>query len=543
MKKIVGAAIGNCVHVLGLKNFLKLADEQGYATVFLGPAVPIEELIDAVIEHRPDIAAVSYRLTPEVARNLFAELKKNIEKFNLRSIKYVFGGTSAVANVARDTGIFDVAFSGLESTDEVISYLRREEFEEVKKHYPQTLIERIREKSPYPLIRHHFGLPSLSDTIDGAKEIAMARVLDILSIGPDQNAQECFFRPKEMDLKLDGAGGVPIRKEEDLIAIYRNTRCGNFPLIRCYSGTQDLIKWAEMSLRTINNTWAAIPLCWYNQLDGRSSRKPMDSIRENQKAIRWHAEKKIPVEVNESHQWALRECGDVIEVATAYLAAYNAKELGVKDYVSQYMFNVPSSISPAMDLAKMSAKRELIESLHDHDFTSYRMVRTGLASLSSDFDIAKGQLASSIQISMEIEPHIVHVVGYSEGDHAATPKEIIESCKIAMGAIQNSMLGLPDMTNNTKIKKRKDELVKEAKVLLDAIEEMADDDIRDSLIDPKTIAQSIKLGLLDAPHLKGSKFAKGEIVTRMIDGACRAVHPEIERILSERERIELLNIN
>jgi len=201
MRKIVGAAIGNCVHVLGLKSFLKLADEQGYATVFLGPAVPIEELIDAIIEHRPDIAAVSYRLTPAVARNLFAELKKNIEKFNLRSMKFVFGGTPAVANVARDTGIFDAVFSGLESTDEVISYLRREEFEEVKKHYPQTLIERIREKSPYPLIRHHFGLPSLSDTIDGAKEIAMARVLDILSIGPDQNAQECLFRQKEMDPK------------------------------------------------------------------------------------------------------------------------------------------------------------------------------------------------------------------------------------------------------------------------------------------------------------------------------------------------------
>ncbi len=542
MKKIVGAAIGNCVHVLGLANFLKLADEQGYATFFLGPAVPIEELVDAIIEHKPDIVAVSYRLTPDVAKNLFNELKENINKFNLQLMKFVFGGTPAVSDVARDIGIFDVVFSGAESIDEVISYLREEKFEEAKKHYPQTLIERIKEKSPYPLIRHHFGLPSLSDTIQGAKEIAMARVLDILSICPDQNAQECFFRPKETNPKLDGAGGVPIRKEEDLIAIYKKTRCGNFPLVRCYSGTQDLIKWAEMSLRTINNTWAAIPLCWYNRLDGRSQRKPVDSIKENQKAIRWHAEKYIPVEVNESHQWALRECGDTIEVATAYLAAYNAKGLGVKDYVSQYMFNVPSNISPAMDLAKMLAKSELIESLHDHDFTSYRMVRTGLASLSSDFDIAKGQLASSIQISMVIEPHIVHVVGYSEGDHAATAKEIIESCKIAMGTIKNCMLGLPDMISNVKVKERKDELVKEAKVLLDVIKETADEDIEDPLIDSRTIAKSIKLGLLDAPHLKGSKFAKGEIVTRMIDGACRAVHPESGRILSERERIELLKI-
>ena len=35
--------------------------------------------------------------------------------------------------------------------------------------------------------------------------------------------------------------------------------------------------------------------------------------------------------------------------------------MGVKDYIAQYMFNVPPSISPAMDLAKMLAKIEMIE--------------------------------------------------------------------------------------------------------------------------------------------------------------------------------------
>ena len=28
--------------------------------------------------------------------------------------------------------------------------------------------------------------------------------------------------------------------------------------------TMDLIKWAEMSVKNINNAWGAIPLCWYS---------------------------------------------------------------------------------------------------------------------------------------------------------------------------------------------------------------------------------------------------------------------------------------
>ena len=36
-------------------------------------------------------------------------------------------------------------------------------------------------------------------------KIAESGVLDILSIGPDQNAQEHFFHPENMDHSQDGA--------------------------------------------------------------------------------------------------------------------------------------------------------------------------------------------------------------------------------------------------------------------------------------------------------------------------------------------------
>ncbi len=37
---ILGAAIGDCVHVAGVVNFLNLAEQVGFRTVMLGPAVP-----------------------------------------------------------------------------------------------------------------------------------------------------------------------------------------------------------------------------------------------------------------------------------------------------------------------------------------------------------------------------------------------------------------------------------------------------------------------------------------------------------------------
>ena len=542
-RKILGAAIGNCIHVAGLMNFLTLAEQEGYTTIFLGPAVPIPKLVQSIKEQEPEIVAVSYRLTADVARELFLELKKAIQQHNLQSKKVILGGTIPVVETGKEIGIFDATFSGLEPLEEVVEYLRGAKgVSEPSMKYPKTLPEYIKWKYPVPLIRHHFGLPSLEETIKGAEEIVEAKVLDVLSIGPDQNAQEHFFHPDEMNTKLDGAGGVPVRKPEDLEAIYSATRCGNYPLVRCYAGTCELIKWAQMLVETINIAWGAVPLCWYSELDGRSKRHVLEAIKENQEAIKWYAEYNIPVEVNESHQWALRNASDTIEIAAAFIASYNAKKLGARHYVMQYMFNTPPGISPEMDLAKMLAKIELIEALHDEDFVSYRMVRTGLASLSQDPDIAKGQLASSIAVAMAIKPHIVHVVGYSEGDHVATGKEITESCKIASGVIKNCFTGLPDMTSSRTVRKRKEELVSEANILLGAIKRIGNSqkpigNRADSLTDPETLAKAIKIGLLDAPHLKGNKYAKGELVTKIINGACYAIDPDDNEILSEEERI------
>lgn len=540
MKTIVGAAIGSCVHVGGLHHFLKLAEAEGYKTMSCGPAVPVRRLIETLKKENPTIAAISYRLTPEVAAELFGELKEGLRSSGLENIKLVFGGTPPVAAEAVRSGLFEKVFDGTEPVESIKQYLRGSSVKNTEDSVASTLVERIYGKYPYPLIRHHFGRPSLKETIEGVTKISESGVLDVISIGPDQNAQEHFFHPEEMDHGQDGAGGVPLRRAEDLEKIFRASRFGNFPLVRCYAGTRDLRKWAEMSVKTINNAWAAIPLCWYSVIDGRSGRLIKDAISENQSVIKWYAEKKIPVEVNESHQWSLRDAHDSLAVAMAFLAAYNAKKLGVRHYVAQYMFNNPPGTTAEMDIAKMLAKNELIGDLADDSFTVFREVRAGLAHFSSDPSFAMGQLAASAIISLSLQPHILHVVGFSEGDHAIFPDELIQSCNIVHGVLHDTLYGMPDLTNSDKVIARKNELKSEARVLLNELWRRGENESEDPWTDPVIISDAVRSGLLDTPHFQGNPYLCGKITTRLIDGGWYAINRETGEKIYESERIDKL---
>ena len=90
--------------------------------------------------------------------------------------------------------------------------------------------ERIAWKSPFPLIRHHFGLPTWKTTRQGIEQIAAAGVLDVISLGIDQDAQENFFHPERQDPRRTGAGGVPVRTPEDYRRLYAASRRGQLPL-------------------------------------------------------------------------------------------------------------------------------------------------------------------------------------------------------------------------------------------------------------------------------------------------------------------------
>jgi methylmalonyl-CoA mutase cobalamin-binding subunit len=525
-KVVVAAALGECVHVAGITNFLRLAESAGWRTVFLGPAVSIETIIQMAQAEKADLVGVSYRLTPENGERLLGEFAEAADELRAQGVRFAFGGTPPVAEKARRLAFFERVFDGSDAPEELLAYLKNQAPPgQSQDDYPQTTLGRIQWKAPIPLLRHHFGLPTMAATLAGIQEIAATRVLDVISLGIDQDAQENFFHPERQNPRRAGAGGVPVRSAADYEALYQASRRGNYPLMRTYSGTDDFLALAQLYIETIHNAWCAIPLFWFNRMDGRGPWDLAGSIREHQQVMAWYGRRGMPVELNEPHHWGMRDAPDVIYVVTAYLAACNAKYFGVRDYIAQFMFNSPPDVSDAMDLAKMLAILKLVEPLEDENFHVWRQTRTGLLSYPLDPSAAQAHLATSVYLQMALHPHIVHVVGTSEAHHAATAGDVIASCRIAQRAVANFLQGAPDMTADPAIQARVAELVREAQVTLQAIRSIAPPDTSDPLCDPATLEKAVRLGILDAPQLRNNPYARGQISTRVIHGACLAVNP------------------
>jgi len=614
-KVVLAGALGECVHVAGIMNFLRLAEAAGWRTVFLGPAVSIEEVLQAARREQANISTaqlgssqseqvlvgVSYRLTPETGERLLAEFAEEADDLRAAGVRFAFGGTPPVAERARAIGFFERVFEGGEPAEAVLAYLKGQSHGGITEaDFPQTAVERFAWKSPFPIIRHHFGLPTVEATRAGIARIAKARVLDVVSLGIDQDAQANFFHPERQNPRRRGAGGVPVRSHDDYRALHAASRCGNFPLLRTYSGSDDFIRLAEVYVETIRIAWCAIPIFWFNLMDGRGPWDLEGSIREHQKVMAWYGERDIPVELNEPHHWGLRDAPDVIFVVSAYLSAYNARAFGVRDYIAQMMFNSPPGLADRMDLAKMLACLEMITPLSlpgrgdggegppspsqgegwgegppppsqgegwgegpppspsqgegwgEGPFRIWRQTRTGLLSYPLDLDAARAHLAASVYLQMALRPHILHVVGHTEAHHAATADDVIEACKLARRAVENGLRGQPDMTADPAVQQRKDELVREAHVTLEAIralwtepqdKALARPGVVDPFTDPTTLARAVTSGVLDAPHLRNNPFARGQIVTRIDKrGACIAVDPATGHPLSEEERIARLGV-
>jgi methylmalonyl-CoA mutase cobalamin-binding subunit len=540
-RKIVAAALGDCVHVAGIHRFLRLAEASGWQVVFLGPAQPVDTVIRVAEEEKADMVAVSYRLTPDNGERLLGDFAEAADGLINRGVRFVFGGTPPVVQRARKFNIFEKYYEGGEPAEDVLAYLRGQTGQQntIVAEPDETLRQRLERKNPYPLIRHHFGLPTLQSSIEGIQQIADAGVLDVVSLGVDQDAQENFFHPERQNPASRGAGGVPVRTESDLEALYQASRTGNYPLMRSYSGTDDFIQMAGMLTRTIHNAWCAIPLFWFNRMDGRGPWDLAGSISQHQQVMRWYGERGIPVEMNEPHHWGMRDAPDVIYVVSAYLAAYNARAFGVRDYIAQYMFNSPFGISDAMDLAKMLAIRQLTAPLEGMGFRIITQTRTGLLSYPLEPYAAMGHLAASVYVQMMLKPQIVHVVSFSEADHAATAADVIGSCRIARRVIENTMEGAPDGLKDEQISLRVDHLVREAQVTLQAIRDLADGGVADPLTDADVLEMAVTKGILDAPQLQSNPYGLGRIKTGIVSGCCEALDEKMKPI-SERERIGYL---
>lgn len=401
--------------------------------------------------------------------------------------------------------------------------------------HPQWATDRITWRAPYPILHHHFGLPTMEATIEGIQQIAEAQALDLIALCTDQDARENFFHPERQDPRRKGVGGVPVRTPADFQALYNASQRGNFPMLCASPGTDDFIRYAGVLAATINNAWCAIPLFWFNEMDGRGPWDLEGSIRAHQLVMAWYGSKHIPVEINEPHHWSMRDAPDVIYVASAFLSAYNAKKFGVRDYIAQLILNSPPETSDAMDLAKMLAVLEIIQSLASEKFRIWRQTSIGPLSHPPDPDTVQAHLAASAYLQMALRPHICHIVGYTEADHVARADNIIQASEIVRRAITYA-LGAPDLTSDLRIQARKQELISEARLTLEAIRSLASKNIADPWTDATTLTRAVTSGILDAPQLQNNRYGQGTIRTRIIGGACLVVD-DVGRAITERVRL------
>jgi len=372
-------------------------------------------------------------------------------------------------------------------------------------------IQHNQTQTDLPLTRVHVG-PYLSDREkavklfeEWCKELAKANLLDIVSIGSSQLTQSNF---NEDWTGLTNGGGVPIQTKEEYQRIYDVSR----PLLlRTYSGTKNVPDLAKIHEESINIAWHALSFWWFNQLDGRGPNTLMKNLEEHIETLKIIAKANKPFEPNIPHHFAFRGSDDVTYVLSAVLAARTAKKYGIKDFILQVMLNTPRYTWGIVDIAKARAILQLINPLKDTDFNIYLQPRAGLDYFAPDIDKAKVQLAQVSMLMDDIEPtkvnspEIIHVVSYSEALFLANPSVINESVQITQSALNNYRTykqNHPEFLKQFEddIQLKTNELVHEANILLNSIEEIISDPYS-----PKGLHDIFALGYLQTPYLWANK--------------------------------------
>jgi len=633
-RRVMVGAVGKCVHNLGVETFAEWMEDQGlgYVTIKLGPAVPIHEVINKIRESRPEVVGISMRLGDLHVDKLISEFIETATQYGVHpresGIRYCFGGLRPAANLVRAmTGValeedrfireeekhfdledvartyseketyrnfFELIADDFVSMEELERFARRLPAENAERdtQWSDFLIERIRqvrEGEDRPIIRAHIGIAAdtIEPTVRAIEKLAGAGAFEIVSLAPDQTSQELlakFIRGEENPSKyLAGQGGAPIRTVQDLERLKAATQQGNHPMTRIYTGTDELVTLARLWEEYLNICFPAVPIFFYNELDGRGPISIRDAFDEHFGTIEYWASLGKPLEINDPHQWGLRYASDDMQVTDHVLCAIIALKKGIKHYVMQMMFELPPEISALDDLAKMKAAYELAEPLTRHfEFDIIRQTRSGLPSFPPNLNQAKGHLAFGIYTQLYMQPDILHVVTHSEAHHEATADDIIESCEIVKQVCWDFVKGnVPDIWSDPVLKARKLELKQGAmyNVLHGAIlggyegaispenfwdwaKEPEQDPEKNfesmllSLIDESnyatgscgviagdTLDLGLQIGLYQGPHItvvdRRYEMA-GACRTKVVDGMCRIDEWDGIKAGSEFERVDLV---
>lgn len=605
----VATSLANDPHTEGMHNASKIAALDDIGSYILPPSLDYTAFYEAIDKYQPRYIGLSYRQNENVA---VEELFKVINYFHssglIKStddVKIIFAGLPKTIKILEDKVselplkviLCQASSRVLERVTETVDFFEITNDREriIKQVYDELVpkgikifdqladeavrnddyknepplavpspaacndyITRIRE-SEFPVLRSHFGIPApdIMPTVEGIRELAEARVLDELSLGSSDLSQRYFGHPEKFaELKNDG--GVPYKDYDDLVTLYQASRCGNFPGVKPYCHVTDLVEFVNQCLDAgmLRGVHQAVPLYWFNELDGRGPAIVRDSIREHFACVRELARHGIPVEMNDPNQWSSRWAHDTIIVSSYALVSAVMTMCGVQNMVLQMQFNKPKETGDYADLAKMSAGMEMARRISMYRRSPapiFRETRTGIESLSADMELAKWQLARSTFLQMCMDPHIIHIVSYCEANYAARPADIIDSSRLIRRAVRIFRENKEDIMKEVNVpivRERKDYLIKETTYLLNEIAKLHPryepcplEHMAQFLGNEDVIASSIEKKLMSAPGIINPKY-KGEFLTKplkygMIDLIDDYSNP---RLVTEEERLYNLKL-
>lgn len=399
----------------------------------------------------------------------------------------------------------------------------------------ERLVDRIHHGMTHglpPLMRAHLG-PYMADRrealslfLEWTKKLAKGRFLDILSIGTSQLSQSRFG--EDWAGAPDG-GGVPINTPEEYSAVWEAARP---MLVRTYAGTKNVPELAQMYEKRLDIAWHALSFWWFCLLDGRGPNTVALNLEEHFRTMRYIASTHKPLEPNVPHHFAFRGSDDLGYVLSGYVAAAAARRTGIRTLVLQIMLSTPKYIWGLQDLARARVLLKLVRSLENENFRVLLQPRGGLDYFSPEPVRAKEQLAEVTALMDDIEagddssPQIIHVVGYSEGRGLADPGVVQESIKITAHALAEyrrlRRRGLvDDMRRNVEVAYREEFLMKEARMMIAAIERAIPNPYS-----PGGMYRMLASGVFALPWLTECReefSAACAWKTRAIDGSIRVV--------------------
>jgi hypothetical protein len=604
------ATLGDDPHTQGLFRVARMARQAGLAAHVLPPGSPVEAVLDRVHRLDPGWLGFSYRLSPEVAVRQFRHCLHRLAAEGLlrgpggaprrvalaglpeamRAVESIRPdlpcevwtmpqSSDPMQACGRVLDFLEVSphlradiLQGLRSElfpprflelDELASQAVRQDYHDEpplpvpSQRARRSYVERIRE-TDMPLLRTHFGIPAatIAPTVEGIAALAEARVVDEISLGSSDLSQRYFGDPGAFAGRKND-GGVPYRTFADLVELFQASRRGNYPGMKPYAHVARLVPFIDVCLRAgmLTGSHQAVPLFWFNELDGRGPTPLRESILEHQAAVRQLARRGIPVEMNDPNHFSSRWAHDTVVVADYALITAVMLANGVKDVILQLQFNKPRETSDHGDLAKMLAGLDLAGEMvagARGGVRLWRETRTGIDSFPPDLDAARHQLARSTFLQLLVNPHAIHLVSYCEALHVAGVADVIDSSRLVRRCVRLFRRHAGDLLRlrqHPLVAERRAQLVSEARTTLRHLAELDGgapprpgaslDSLVCRLADPDVLFGALRTGVMAAPGIfhPGYPQARNVVTAPVGPGFIECLDPETGGILREADRL------